>query len=216
MRLNVYLAQATGLSRRAADAAVQDGRVTVNGQPAQNGQQVESTDSVTLDRRAITPPVNTATILLHKPVGYVCSRAGQGSKTIYELLPREYQQLKPVGRLDKASSGLLLMTSDGKLANELTHPSFQKTKLYQVDLIRPLTPHDKRQIEQGVMLEDGISHLKLEGSGKRWVVSMQEGRNRQIRRTFAAVGHTVNKLHRTHFGPYILGDLTVAKYTIIC
>lgn len=216
MRLNVYLAQATGLSRRAADAAVQDGRVTVNGQPAQNGQQVTETDSITLDKRAITPPVKTTTLMLHKPVGYVCSKDGQGSATIYELLPPELQRLKPVGRLDKASSGLLLMTSDGKLANELTHPSFQKTKLYQVELIRPLPPHDKRQIEQGVMLEDGISHLKLEGSGKHWVVSMQEGRNRQIRRTFAAVGHTVNKLHRTHFGPYILGDLRVAKYTIIC
>jgi 23S rRNA pseudouridine2605 synthase len=216
MRINVYVAQATGLSRRAADAAVQEGRVLVNGTRPNSGQQVKPSDKVTLDGHIVIPPTEPTTILLHKPVGYVCSRDGQGGKTIYELLAPELQKLKPVGRLDKTSSGLLLMTSDGKLANELTHPSYQKTKLYEVTLIKPLTTHDKRQIEQGVLLEDGLSHLKLEGGGKHWTVSMQEGRNRQIRRTFAAVGHTVNTLHRTHFGPYTLGDLTVAKYTILC
>src|ERR1700750_464886 len=118
MRINRFIALATGLSRRAADQAIAEGRVAVNGIPPQPGQQIKSSDSVTLDRLPITPVVNTVTIILNKPVGYVCSRDGQGSKTVYDLLPPELRHLKPVGRLDKDSSGLLLMTNDGKLAHE--------------------------------------------------------------------------------------------------
>jgi 23S rRNA pseudouridine2605 synthase len=125
MRLNKFIAQSTGLSRRAADAAIAQGRVSVNGREAALGKEVGESDTVVLDNSAITPAVNTVTIMLNKPVGYVCSRNGQGSKTVYDLLPPEYQQLKPVGRLDKDSSGLLLMTNDGDLAYELTHPSIR-------------------------------------------------------------------------------------------
>lgn len=212
MRLNVYVAQGSGLSRRAADAAISAGRVHVNGLLSSTGQQVSETDKVTLDNRPITPPVKVHTIMLNKPVNYVCSRDGQGSRTVYDLLPNELHNLKPVGRLDKDSTGLLLFTNDGKLANELTHPRYQKTKIYEVILHKPLTTHDKKAVEQGVMLADGISHLNLSGQGSSWVVSMQEGRNRQIRRTFTALNYTVRKLHRTHFGSYSLGNLSVAKF----
>src|SRR5690242_11466002 len=126
MRINKFIAQATGLGRRAADAAITAGRVRVDGEMPSSGMNVRATDKVTFDSRMITirddAPV---TIMLNKPAGYVVSRNGQGSKTIYDLLPPEYQQLKPVGRLDKNSSGLLLLTNDGRLANELTHPSHQ-------------------------------------------------------------------------------------------
>jgi 23S rRNA pseudouridine2605 synthase len=216
MRLNVFVAQGTGLSRRAADAAIQAGRVTVNGQPTTVGQQANEGDKVTLDGRAITPSVKMLTIRLNKPYGYVCSRDGQGSKTVYDLLPAELHHLKPVGRLDKDSTGLLLMTNDGKLANELTHPSYQKSKIYEVVLHKPLTPHDKKAIEDGVMLDDGVSHLNLTGQGSNWVVTMQEGRNRQIRRTFTALNYTVRKLHRTDFGPYSLDNLAVADFKELC
>jgi 23S rRNA pseudouridine2605 synthase len=209
MRINKYVAQATGLSRRAADIAIQDGRVLVNGQKQELGYEVGLDDLVTLDNRSIfTTNVKSITIMLNKPIGYVCSRDGQGSKTIYDLLPAEYHQLKPVGRLDKDSSGLILLTNYGQLAHELTHPSFQKQKTYEIQLNKPLTEADKLHIEQGIQLEDGPSKLILNGQRKTWMVTMSEGRNRQIRRTFAAIGYKVAKLHRTRFGPFTLGDLT--------
>ena len=209
MRLNKYIAAGSDLSRRGADAAIAAGRVTINGQPAEQGQDVSDTDVVALDGRAITPAVNTTSIMLNKPRGYVVSRDGQGSNTIYDLLPPEYQRLNPVGRLDKDSSGLLLLTNDGQLANELTHPSRQKLKIYEVTLDRPLQPLHRQMIsDHGLLLEDGLSKLQLErlqdGDDCGWKVTMHEGRNRQIRRTFAALGYTVQTLHRTHFGPYQL------------
>lgn len=211
MRINKYVAQATGLSRRAADKAVAEGRVLINEQKASLGDTVTASDVVTLDNRPITPAVKPLTLILNKPIGYVVSRNGQGSQTIYDLLPEEYHQLKPVGRLDKDSSGLVLLTNDGELANQLTHPRYSKTKIYEISLDRPLEPLHQQMIgEFGVQLEDGPSRLKLQkltDSGKDWQVTMTEGRNRQIRRTFAALGYTVTRLHRTQFGDYSLGKL---------
>jgi 23S rRNA pseudouridine2605 synthase len=217
MRINKYLAQAVGMSRRTADKAVGSGRVQVNGVPASPGTDVAATDSVTFNGRVVALPANTMTIMLNKPAGYVVSRDGQGSRTIYELLPPELHKLKPVGRLDKNSSGLLLLTNDGKLAHELTHPSFQKTKVYEVELDKPLEPLHRQMIsDHGVMLEDGNSKLQLErlreGNDKAWKVTMHEGRNRQIRRTFQSLGYEVKKLHRTHFGNYDLRELAIGKY----
>lgn len=215
MRINKFVAQATGLSRRAADAAVADKRVTINGQIAAIGAEVQDADVVTLDSQRITPAVKSLTILLNKPAGYVCSRNGQGSQTIYDLLPPEYQQLKPVGRLDKDSSGLLLLTNDGDLANQLTHPRYGKTKVYEITLDKPLEPLHQQMInDHGVQLEDGPSQLqlqKLSDDALNWQVTMREGRNRQIRRTFAALGYTVVKLHRTVFGDYQLNNLQLGK-----
>lgn len=220
MRINKYVAQATSLSRRAADTAIAEGRVLVNGTQPTSGQNVGDHDVVTLDGRAITPMVKTVTIMLNKPVGYVCSRTGQGSQTVYELLPAEYHHLNPVGRLDKNSSGLLLLTSDGKLAHELTHPSRQKNKVYAVTLNTPLEPLHRQMIsDHGVQLDDGISRFELERLGadddRAWQVTMHEGRNRQIRRTFAALGYTVTTLHRTQFGPYALDALPPGHLTVI-
>jgi len=215
MRINVFIAKATGLSRRAADQAILEGRVAANGRRAEAGQQVSSADTITLDGRPVSGSDRAMTIMLNKPAGYVVSRAGQGSRTIYDLLPAEYHRLKPVGRLDKDSSGLLLLTSDGQLANQLTHPRYNKTKLYEVELDKPLTVADKKAIEQGVELEDGPSALQLkalESNQKSWQVVMSEGRNRQIRRTFAARGYTVAGLYRTNFGGYNLGELPKGKY----
>lgn len=209
MRINKYLALSTGLSRRAADAAISQGRVLVNGVTPTAGQTITPNDAVALDGKVVTKPKATQTITLNKPVGYVVSRDGQGSKTIYDLLPTELHHLKPIGRLDKDSSGLLLLTNDGELANQLTHPRYQKTKVYEIRLDKPLAPlHHQMISDHGVQLDDGLSRLMLErmieGNDKAWRITMQEGRNRQIRRTFAALGYTVKKLHRTQFGDYIL------------
>lgn len=210
MRLNKYIAQATGMSRRAADAVISEQRVRINESFAALGQEVDTNDHVTLDGTVLTLPSHHMTIMLNKPVGYVCSRDGQGSSTIYDLLPKRYHHLKPIGRLDKDSSGLLLLTDDGDLAQNLTHPSFQKEKIYEVELSKPLLIDDKTKIEQGVKLDDGLSQLSLKSlgkTGKTWQITMQEGRNRQIRRTFNALGHTVRRLHRVQFGHYTLADL---------
>jgi 23S rRNA pseudouridine2605 synthase len=120
-----------------------------------------------------------------------------------------------VGRLDKDSSGLLLLTNDGQLAYDLTHPSSQKEKIYEIKLEKPLTPGDKTRIEQGLMLEDGVSKLALKSldkTGHTWQVTMHEGRNRQIRRTFATLDYDVQKLHRVQFGPYRLKNLAVGSH----
>jgi 23S rRNA pseudouridine2605 synthase len=217
MRINKFVASSSDLSRRGADAAIVEGRILVNGQLPEAGQDITEADTVTLDGRVITPAPAVVTIMLNKPEGYVVSRDGQGSKTIYDLLPENYQRLNPIGRLDKESSGLLLLTNDGNLAHELTHPSKRKIKLYEVGLNKPLQPLHRQMIsDHGLQLDDGLSRLELErlhdGDDTAWVVAMYEGRNRQIRRTFEALGYTVVDLYRTHFGPYSLDNLNNGVY----
>lgn len=221
MRINKFVALGSGISRRAADAAITGGRVLVNGRIPQAGQDVKLKDSVTLDGKLLAAPSSFTTIILNKPAGFVVSRDGQGAQTIYNLLPADMHQLKPIGRLDKDSSGLLLLTNDGQLAQDLTHPKHQKTKVYEVRLSAPLKPDHQRIIQnQGVQLDDGPSKFgieKINSSGLDWRATLREGRNRQIRRTFAALGYTVTGLHRTNFGPYSLdglrpGEFTNAKY----
>jgi 23S rRNA pseudouridine2605 synthase len=214
MRINKFIAQATGLSRREVDALISAQKVTVNNLIAQTGLQITEEDSIILNGKKLRLQALT-TILLNKPVGYVCSRNGQGSKTIYDLLPKQYHNLKTAGRLDKDSSGLLLLTNDGTLANTLTHPSFDKNKVYEVQLNKALSLQDKLKIEHGIELEDGISALQLKGRDKKWVVTMKEGRNRQIRRTFNQLDYTVTKLHRIRFGNYSIDDLSGKLFSVI-
>ncbi len=214
MRINKYLAKATGLSRRAADKIIAEGRVLVDGQTPEQGQDVIGSEQVTIDGKSVSL-VQDVTIMMNKPVGFVCSRKGQGSRTIYELLPEKYQNLKSIGRLDKESSGLILLTSDGDLANELTHPSHAKQKRYLISLNKPLEPlHQQMVSDVGIMLEDGPSKLILHRSSDDrtdWEVVMSEGRNRQIRRTFESIGYKVVALHRTTFANYKLGELAPAQ-----
>jgi 23S rRNA pseudouridine2605 synthase len=212
MRLNKYIAFHTGSSRRYVDQLIKDSKVQVNDHPASLGQDVDEYDKIIVNGLQISTKTKTVIIIMNKPVGYICSRNGQGSKTIYDLLPPELHNLKPVGRLDKDSSGLLLLTNNGDLANKLTHPSHQKTKIYEIELDQSLSAEDKIKIERGIKLEDGMSKLNLKGAQEKWEVIMYEGRNRQIRRTFAALGYKVTKLHRTHFAQYKINDLQIGKW----
>lgn len=269
IRLNKFLAHHTGTSRREADEMIEQGRVQVANLPARLGQSIDpSTEVVTLDGTIVERKSEFTYLLLNKPIGYVCSRRQQGDHpTIYALLPEKYHALKPVGRLDHDSSGLILLTDDGDFAHRMTHPRFRKTKLYEVELDKPLQPLHQQMISDfGVMLEDGKSqflvtrreaaertegesqeargksqdnpqpatphhsdnaqhehqralggeaqqvdslHLPTEGQAPLYereplLVTLTEGRNRQIRRTFAALGYTVTRLHRTRFGSYNL------------
>jgi 23S rRNA pseudouridine2605 synthase len=213
MRINKYVARATGMARRKVDTLIESGQITVNNQPARIGQQITDGDEVMLAGKALSIPKYTY-VSLNKPVGYVCSRQSQkGSQTVYDLLPSTYRSLKLVGRLDKASSGIILLTDDGDFAHTMLHPSFSKRKQYEVELSKALTTEDQKQIENGVTLEDGISQLEIvNNAGSKATVAMQEGRNRQIRRTFAALGYEVQKLHRTNFGDYSLDGLSSGEH----
>ncbi|MBR6097362.1 rRNA pseudouridine synthase [Candidatus Saccharibacteria bacterium] len=217
VRLNKYLATNFGVSRREADKLIEDGKVLINGKVAVIGRRVEPGDKVEISGKEIKAQ-KLIYLMLNKPKGYVCSRKRQGeTPTIYELLPPEYQSLKNVGRLDKDSSGLILLTNDGDFAFQMTHPKFVKTKVYDVKINRELEPlHQQMIADFGVNLPDGRSKLGLmrisDDSRKDWQVTMTEGRNRQIRRTFEALGYKVTYLHRKIFGPYLLGKLAEGKY----
>lgn len=213
-RLNKYLALHLGISRREADNLIATGAVTINDQPAVLGGRIGDADRVVVGGTTLAAKeVLRRYIVFNKPTGYVCSRRKQGtSDTIYALLPRELHSLKPVGRLDRNSSGLLLLTNDGDFALRMTHPRYQKTKVYHIRLNRDLEPLHQQMISDfGIQLDDGRSQLHLsrlsDHNRSEWQVTMSEGRNRQIRRTFSALGYTVKRLHRTQFGNYSLDDM---------
>jgi 23S rRNA pseudouridine2605 synthase len=221
LRLNKYLALRLGISRREADNLIDQQKVTVNGEGATLGARFSGGDIIAVDGIELHGTTEYEYLALHKPSGYVCSRKKQGDNpTIYELLPASYHHLKTVGRLDRDSSGLILLTNDGDFAYHMTHPSFFKIKIYNVRLESDLSPlHQQMISDYGIKLEDGPSKLQLERMNetdrKSWIVTMHEGRNRQIRRTFGSLGYTVAKLHRTNFGNYSLGDIPVGKFEII-
>lgn len=216
MRLNQYIALNTNLSRRAADKAISLKRVHVNNKVASLGQQIADNDIVMLDSKVIVKINNKfdyKLIMLNKPVGYICSKNGQGSKTIYDLLPIEYRKLNNIGRLDKDSSGLLLLTNDGNLHNKLMHPSFNKLKEYIVTLDKPLKIDDINKINKGIKLPDGLSKLNIKSLiNNNYLIRMTEGRNRQIRRTFKHIGYSVITLKRIKLANYELGSLAEGKY----
>ena len=244
IRLNKFLAERLGVSRREADELIASGKITINGEKAIIGNKIDSKSKVCYINKIIPFNNKYLYVAFNKPVGYVCSRHAQGkAPTIYEILPKKYHKLKTVGRLDKDSSGLILLTNDGNFAFRMTHPKFHKEKTYEVELDKPLEPLHQQMISDfGVMLDDGPSKftvIKSElvkplsrgirscyedsatspvktgarsvprktVSQARYLVTLTEGRNRQIRRTFAALGYKVTKLHRTSFGKYQLSGL---------
>lgn len=218
-RLNKYLATNLGISRREADDLIAARKIRLNGEVAEIGARVQDEDKVEYGRQQVQarPLIYLA---LNKPIGYVCSKKRQDeTPTLYELLPEKYRQLKTVGRLDKDSSGLILLTNDGDFAFKMTHPSFVKKKRYELELDLPLAAlHQQMIADFGIELADGPSKLalmSLDESQKRWQVEMSEGRNRQIRRTFAAIGYKVVKLHRISFGNYVLGNLKSGEFELI-
>jgi 23S rRNA pseudouridine2605 synthase len=215
LRLQAYLARAGVASRRGAEELIVEGRVTVNGRRAEIGMKVDpANDIVRLDRRVVTLKA-TEWIALHKPRGYVTTRDDPGGrKTVYDLLPAEAGHLFHVGRLDRDSSGLLLLTNDGPTANRLLHPRYGTTKEYRVDVEGTPRSDALRQLVEGVQLEDGVAQaVSVESRGEidpgihRLIVVVREGRNREVRRMFEAIGHPVKRLFRRRFGPIEIGRL---------
>lgn len=218
MRINKFLAYNTDLSRRKADDAISAGRVTVNGILPDPGTTIDKQSVVLLDGIEIKNTQKEPIVLLvNKPEGYVCSKDGQGGKTVYKLIPQMYGGLNIAGRLDKDSSGLLVLTNNGELLNELTHPSNNKAKTYEVTVDKPIASKDMKQIHSGVNIGDSrLSKMQIQALTKEnYKIKLQEGRNRQIRRTLSALGYKVISLHRTKLGPYSIEDLSKKVYNIV-
>lgn len=221
VRLQKYLSQAGVASRRAAETLMRDGRVRVNGQPAtEPGTKVDpATDVVEVDGRRVKPAA-PLWIALHKPRGYVTTRRDpQGRPTVYTLLPAEHRTLFHVGRLDYDSEGLLLLTNEGDAAERLQHPRYEVDRVYHVEIDGVLRDAARGMLLQGVSLEDGVASarglLRLGGAargGERWAITLREGRKREVRRMFDAVGHPVRRLRRVSFGPIGLGALDEGRW----
>jgi 23S rRNA pseudouridine2605 synthase len=204
-------------SRRAIEEWIRDGRIAVNGRPAELGVRVLPTDRITLDGQLISlaplaATLDTAVLGYHKPLGEVTTRSDpQGRPTVFERLPPAPSgRWIVVGRLDVNTSGLLLFTNDGELAHRLMHPSSEVEREYLTRLDRALTPVDLRYLREGVELEDGWARFdRLEPypsqDGRDWYRGiLHEGRNREVRRLFAAVGCEVERLQRQRYGPISL------------
>jgi 23S rRNA pseudouridine2605 synthase len=212
MRINQFLAISLGISRRKANDLINSNKIVLNSQVAKHNDHVSSADKVTL-RGNLLQQKPFIYIAMNKPTGYITSRTKQGmSPTIYDLIPKHYHNLKPVGRLDKNSCGLLLLTNNGHLAQLLSHPSYKKEKRYRVKLNKALNKADQKKINSGIDLPDGKSYMKIIGNNQNWTINMHQGRNRQIRRTFASLGYEVVFLQRTNFGPFNINQLKISEW----
>jgi pseudouridine synthase len=213
VRLNRYLASAGVGSRRAVDELIRAGRVTVNGLPGELGATVEDGDVVAVDGRPVAPQ-QLAYLMLHKPAEVVTTASDpQGRRTVLELVDAP-QRVFPVGRLDRDTTGLLLLTNDGDLANRLAHPRHGVDKTYVADVDGDPTAEVIRRLAEGVELDDGMTapaRARRLGPG-RIELAIHEGRNRQVRRMCEAVGHPVHRLHRTAYGPLTLGSLAPGRW----
>jgi len=193
------------------------------GQVAVNGQTVESfthpvnpeTDRVTMDGKPVLAPSSALTyLMLNKPKGIVSTTSDdRNATTVIDIIPEKYRRarLYPIGRLDKDSTGLILVTNDGALTNRLTHPRYQQEKEYLVQVEGTLKPAEQKNLEEGLALEDGVTHrAKLQAvniSPYNYSIIIHEGKNRQVRRMFAALGYRVLQLKRIRISSLRLGSL---------
>ncbi len=219
MRLQVFLSHNGVCSRRQAMTIIQQGRVTVNGRMQKEpSTEVTGEEDIAVDGKKIGVKNNTY-LMLHKPVGYTTTKDDPfADKTVLDLLPKDLHFLSPVGRLDRDSEGLLLLTNDGELAYKLTHPKFHLDKTYVVKVKGKLTKENQKELRQGVIIEDQktapclIKEVRYNVADTDFQMIIHEGRKRQIRLMLRSVGHQVVSLKRIKIGPLNLGDLKVGQW----
>lgn len=212
-KLQKHLAALGYASRREIERWIAAGRISVNGQIAQLGTRVGSCDVILIDgkpiRKQSAVQQQTRVLMYHKPVGEICSRADpEGRPTVYDNLPRiPNNRWIAIGRLDFNTSGLLLFTNNGELANRLMHPRYEIEREYAVRVLGEVSEEQLASLQEGVKLDDGVAKfatlLDAGGTGaNHWYhVSLREGRNREVRRLWEAVGVQVSRLHRIRYGP---------------
>src|SRR3989344_1137582 len=224
MKLQQALAQAGITSRRKAEEMIANGRVEVNGKLAHIGQRVDAThDQITFDKKLITEPEQKRYFLVYKPAGLVSTTADErGRQTVLSLLPKTIQErLFSVGRLDKDSEGLLLLTNDGEYANTLLHPSFGVEKTYEVTVIGQVSSKALEHLRRGVKLKEGYvapaaaTILDTAEDTTTLEITLGEGKKHEICRMMRRIGYEVVKLIRTKFGPYTLEMLEESDYVEI-
>ena len=209
MRLAKYLAHGGVASRRLAERIVANGRVTVGGEVVTDpARDVGSEDDVRVDGGPVGAEAREVWVV-NKPAGVVSTAKEPGERPAVVELVDSPARLYPVGRLDADSTGLLLLTNDGELANRLTHPRYEVAKAYRVRLRKPPGERDLEQLRRGVELEDGpTAPAEVTRSGKCEIeIVLREGRNRQVRRMLEALGNEVVALRRVRFGSLALGNL---------
>jgi 23S rRNA pseudouridine2605 synthase len=220
-RIQKIIAQAGIASRRAAEKMILEGRVTINGlQITEMGAMADpEQDDIRVDGRLISVTTTKIYLLLNKPRGYVTTLDDPQERPIVtSLLPGIQERVFPVGRLDYDSEGLLLLTNDGAFAQRLQHPRYQVRKTYQVKVEGHLTNREMRALSEGVSLDDGLfkpitAALEKKSAKSCWIaLTLAEGRNRVIRRAFAALGHPVVRLIRVSLSDLELGDLKPGAY----
>ncbi|MBF2052552.1 MAG: rRNA pseudouridine synthase [Candidatus Sericytochromatia bacterium] len=223
IRLNKYLGLCLGLSRRAADRLLETGRVQLNGVVAKPGQSLNpERDELIFDGQTVRPPQRLQYLMLNKPEDCLVTRQDpQGRRTVYHLIPTHWQHLHPVGRLDRDSCGLLLLTNDGALSQRLLHPRHKVLKSYRVRVNQPATAAQLQQLCQGIALDEGRTQpariVWLPGTSDRsWLrFEIREGKKRQIRRMCKAVGLRVLYLQRDSLGPIQLGQLAEGQCRLL-
>lgn len=216
MRINQYIAAAGVCSRRKADEMIEDGRVRVNGELLQAvGYHVQDGDVVEVDGNRIEPEARKVYYLLNKPAGYVTSTADkEGRPLVTDLVP-DGVRVFPVGRLDYNTSGLLILTNDGELSNKLMHPSHEFAKKYLVRAQGIVTIAEAKRLEKGVDIGGFVTSpadvhlLRHDRNSTVAEITIHEGKNRQVRRMFKAIGHPVLELCRIG-----LGDLTIGRLAL--
>ena len=210
VRLQKYLADAGVCSRRAGEGLIREGRVSVNGEIiTQLGTKIDpAADRVLVDGIAVGRISGRIYIALNKPKGYVSSCKHRGQQVVVDLVDLP-TRLFPVGRLDKESVGLLLLTNDGRLHHQLSHPGFDHEKEYEVSLQRPITDAELKQMEKGIVLKGRRTRPAVVKrlSGRRFRIILKQGRNRQIRRMARHLGHHVSRLKRIRMANVKLGKL---------
>ena len=218
MPLLKVLAEAGVGSRRWIADAIKNGRVKVNGEPVENFRHPVNpeTDRISVHGKTVDlKPRYTVYLMVNKPAGILTTTSDErGRQTVLDILPEKYRRLRlyPVGRLDKDSTGLLLLTNDGELTYKLTHPRFEHEKEYLIHIYGVLKPEEKRKLEKGFELEDGMTYPVVVKEVKsqppfNYSITMHEGRKRQVRRMLANLGYRVPALKRIRMGNLTLGNL---------
>ncbi len=218
MRLNKFLASAGLGSRRSCEQLILDGRVVVNGEKCiELATQVGNSDSVKVDGKLVKPQ-STMTLLLNKPRGYLCTCSDtQNRRTIYDLIPANFPRLSHVGRLDKESEGLIVLTNDGDLSLRMTHPRYKIEKEYEVKLDRAFDFDLAAKMRKGIHIEGGIARAeKVARISKSLVrVILRQGIKRQIRLMFYELGYEVLDLRRVRIGSIVISDLRPGHWRLL-